>query len=153
MFLLHESETVVLLPTGAASAFWHSSHAGASNAPHKVLPKTKSDVDNVTQGQGVPDHQVLLTTSGAQCAQAFRQLFKGFTALAAPSGCFSHQGPAAGPRQCCVVVGHPTKALLWCPSSALWWVGNMSRPCYGAKAGCCGGCSPYQGLAVGRDSC
>ena len=65
---------------------------------------TTADVGNVTQGQGVPDHQVL-PISAAQHAQAFCKLFQGFTAVGVP----------------------PTKALQWGLGSALQWV--LPRPC------------------------
>jgi len=42
---------------------------------------TTSDVGNVTQGPGDPDHQVL-PISGAQHTQAFCQRFHRFTACA-----------------------------------------------------------------------
>ena len=40
MFFPRESGTVVPLLTGAASAPQRPSHAGAGNAPHKVIPRT-----------------------------------------------------------------------------------------------------------------
>ena len=61
----------------------------------------------------------MLPIGGAQHVQAFCHLFQGVTARAVCSGCFSHQSPAAGPRQCCAVGVHLTKALLWGLDSAL----------------------------------
>ena len=118
-FSTGESGTVVPPPTNAASAPW-SLPPRRRHAPHKDFPKTAefgADVGNVAQGQGVPDHQVL-PICGAQHARAFGSWFRA-TARAACSGCVSHQGPAARPRQCFAVGVCPTKALLPGLGSAL----------------------------------
>ena len=86
---------------------WHKTH----RTLHPVLTCTRVETQSFHPvlgwpvarrqhgAQGVPEHKILPTT-GMQHAEAFCQLSRGFTARAVCNGCFSHQSPAVGPRQC-----------------------------------------------------
>ena len=89
-FSMSESGTVVPLLISSASAPWRPSDAGGDNAPHShdgevwSVLTTTSDGGNVTQGQGVPDHQVL-PIGGVQHVQAVCHCFRFLYLVQAPT--------------------------------------------------------------------
>ena len=94
---------------------------------------TTSDVGNVPRGprgSGSPGvaHRWL-----AACPEAWCRLFRGFTARAVCSGCFSNQAHAVGPRQgswqCTAVGVCRIKALWWGLGKALQRVFVQPMPC------------------------
>ena len=81
---------------------------------------TTNDGGNATQGRGVPDHQVF-PIGGAQHAQAFCQLFRGFTAravcqLASPRPCGGAQFHAASIGCTKAPGGYPQRVLYQGPA-------------------------------------
>ena len=71
---------VLLLPLGAPRMPVLACPIRRLSQDSEVWRVLTTDVGNVTEGQGVPDHQAL-PISGAQDVQAFCQLFQGFTTL------------------------------------------------------------------------
>ena len=140
-FFLYESGTAVPLLTKCP---WRPSHASAGVLHTKSFSRQWSL-------EGAPHHRCGKCNTGPGGSRSLSVAHRWCSAC---SGiwCSSYQGIAVGPRQCFVVGVRPAKALRWGPGIALQRVFVLPRPCSGAQAVRCRGCSSYPGPAVGLGS-